>query len=99
MPHIPFSKSPAHHSGKLQQATFTHQSQGSGEVYHICEELEENDDDDNNDPAKKYKVLTRSNLLLSHTADLIYLHTCSIDRQPFCGRSTYRYIIQRALRI
>lgn len=98
MQHTPFSNLPAHHTVKLQQPAFTHQDQQSQNEYFICEELEE-EDDDNNDPAKKYKLLNRSNLLLSYTANLIYLHTSSIDRQPFCGRSIYRYIIQRALRI
>lgn len=98
MLHIPFNNSSLHQSERLQQAKFIHQDQDSQEEHFLCEELEE-EDDDNNDAAKKYKLLNRSNLLLAHTPDLIYLHTWSIDRQPFCGRSTYRYIVQRALRI
>lgn len=99
MSHTPLSNQPAHHTGKSQPVKFTHKAQDPREEELICEEVEENDDDDNNDAAKKYKLLTRSNLLLSHTANLNYLHTCCIDRQPFCGRSIYRYITQRALRI
>lgn len=100
MLHPPFSEQPAHHhTGKSQPVKFTHKDQDPSEEELICEKVEENDDDDNNDAAKKVKLLPGSNLLLSQTADLNYLHTCSIDQQPFCGRSIYRYITQRALRI
>ncbi|AXY75519.1 hypothetical protein D3H65_16715 [Paraflavitalea soli] len=94
--HTPLHNLSAHHTGKLQQSKFTPKEQGAPEEYLLYEKVEE--DDDNNDPAKKYKLLTRSNLL-SHAADLNALYSCCIHSQTFCDRSTCKYIIQRALRI
>jgi hypothetical protein len=97
MLHSQASYLPAQHIEKKQQASFANKDQGNQDEYLICEDLEE--DDDNEPSARKYKLLTKSYLTHSGIAGLSNLNSSFKDCQPNGSHLTYRYLIQRALRI
>lgn len=98
---------PVHNIEKTQQVKFTNTRQdytvirdvssNEGTEYLIADEVE--DEDISNAFARKYRLLTRYYQVISHTSVLSYQHNYSEDRQPLCGHLSYKYIIQRALRI
>jgi hypothetical protein len=60
-------------------------------------------EDENDLSARKYILLTKYSLILTYTFILSNLCVCVKDRIPFCSHlsyiSSYKYIVQRALKI
>ncbi|KAA2245472.1 hypothetical protein F0L74_05810 [Chitinophaga agrisoli] len=70
---------------------------GTAEDDCLSEDVE--DDDTSNLFSRKYKLLTRWYVTVASTISLSDLHSCWEDQLPFCSNLSYKYLIQRALRI
>ena len=61
------------------------------------------DEDENNPSARRYVLLAKYSLIVAYTIVLSYLVTCLKERLPIIRHlsyiSSYKYIVQRALRI
>jgi len=61
------------------------------------------DEDENNPSAKRYMLMAKYSLIVAYTIVLSYLITCLEERLPVIRHlsyiSSYKYIVQRALRI
>lgn len=100
-------QSSSHFSGKPGQLTFTIANQDQAlfasidapeqEKYLNCEVLE--DEDGNDVSAKKFKSATGLHSVPAYCSSLNYQHNCAKALPFFWHQPSYRYILQRSLRI